>query len=84
MCYQRHKQRVKEYFQGRDNILSIDINQADNLPKLLGFLGLEYSGSEQLPHMNIGNRVDNWNDIKHKHKINPNTAGREGRKFFDY
>jgi hypothetical protein len=84
MCYQRHKQRVKEYFQGRDNILSIDINQADNLPKLLGFLGLEYSGSEQLPHMNIGNRVDSWNDIKHKHKINPNTAGREGRKFFDY
>jgi hypothetical protein len=83
-CYQRHKQGVNDYFHGRDNILNIDINQADSLPQLLGFLGLQYSGDEQFPHLNIGKRVDNWNDIKHIHKINPNAAGREGRKFFDY
>jgi hypothetical protein len=83
-CYQRHKQEANDYFHGRDNILNIDINQADSLPQLLGFLGLQYSGDEQFPHLNIGKRVDNWNDIKHIHKINPNAAGREGRKFFDY
>jgi hypothetical protein len=83
-CYQRHEQAVIGYFHGRDNLLSIDINQADSMPKLLHFLGLSYSGEEQFPHLNIGNRVDNWKDIKHTNKINPNTAGREGRKFFDY
>lgn len=83
-CYQRHEQAVIDYFYGRDNLLSIDINQANSLPKLFGFLGLPCLGDEQFPHLNIGNRVDNWKDIKHTHKINPNTAGREGRKFFDY
>ncbi|PKG96662.1 sulfotransferase [Paraglaciecola sp. MB-3u-78] len=83
-CYQRHEQGVIEFFQGRDNILNIDINQADSLSLLLGFLNLQHSGDEQFPHLNMGKLVDNWKDIKHIHKINPNTAGREGRKFFDY
>lgn len=83
-CYQRHEQAVIDYFNGRDNLLSIEINQADSLPKLFGFLGLPCLVDEQFPHLNIGNRVDSWKDIKHTHKINPNTAGREGRKFFDY
>jgi hypothetical protein len=83
-CYQRHEQEVIDYFHGRDNILSIDINHTDSLSQLLSFLSLQYSGDEQFPHLNIGKLVDNWKDIKHIHKINPNTAGREGRKFFDY
>jgi uncharacterized protein (DUF952 family) len=83
-CYQRHKQGVKDYFQGQDNLLTIDINQSDSLSQLLGFLNVQYSGDKQFPHLNIGKLVDNWKDIKHIHKINPNTAGREGRKFFDY
>jgi hypothetical protein len=84
ICYQRHEQGVIDYFHGQDNLLSIDINQADNFSQLLNFLGLPQTGDEQLPHLNIGKLVDNWNDIKHTHKINPNTAGSEGRKFFDY
>jgi hypothetical protein len=83
-CYQRHEQGVEDYFYGRDNLLNIDITQADSLSMLLGFLGLEYPSDTQFPHLNIGKLVDNWNDIKHIHKINPNLAGSEGRKFFDY
>lgn len=83
-CYQRHEQVLVDYFHGRDNLLSIDISQADSLPRLLAFLGLPHSGDEQFPHLNIGKRVDNWKDIKHPHKVNPNAAGREHRKFFDY
>ena len=83
-CYQRHEQGVIDFFHGRDNILNIDINQVDSLSKLLGFLDLQHSGDEQFPHLNMGKLVDNWKDIKHVHKINPNRAGREGSKFFDY
>jgi hypothetical protein len=83
-CFQRHEQGVIDYFNGRDNILSIDISQVDSFPQLLDYLSIPHSNDEKFPHLNIGKLVDNWKDIKHKHKINPNTAGREGRKFFDY
>jgi len=83
-CYKRHEQGVINYFHGRDDLLSIDISQANSLPQLMSFLGLQHSGDEQFPHLNIGKRVDNWKDIKHPHKVNPNAAGREHRKFFDY
>jgi hypothetical protein len=84
MCYQRHEQGVIDYFHGRDNMLRININLADSFSQLLNFLNLQYSSGEQFPHLNMGKLVDNWKDIKHIHKINPNTAGREGRKFFEY
>jgi hypothetical protein len=83
-CYQRHEQLVINYFHGRDNLLSIDISRSDSLPQLLAFLGLQHSGDEIFPHLNIGKRVDNWKEIKHPHKVNANIAGKEGRKFFDY
>jgi len=83
-CYQRHEQVVIDYFHDRDDLLTIDISQPNSLPQLLGFLGLEYSGDEQFPHLNIGTRVDNWKEIKHPNKVNANIAGREHRKFFDY
>jgi hypothetical protein len=83
-CYQRHEQGVIDFFYGRNNILNIDINQAGSLSQLLTFLNVKHSGEEQFPHLNMGKLVDNWKDIKHIHKINPNTAGKEGRKFFDY
>ncbi len=83
-CYQRHEQGVMDYFHGRDNLLSINISQADSLLQLLGFLGLQHSGDEQFPRLNIGKRVDNWKEIKHPHKVNANAAGKEHRKFFDY
>jgi hypothetical protein len=84
MCYQRHEQGVIDYFHGRDNMLRINIKLADSFSQLFSFLNLQYSSGEQFPHLNMGKLVDNWKDIKHIHKINPNTAGREGRKFFEY
>jgi hypothetical protein len=83
-CYLRHEQRVRDYFNGRDNLLCIDISQTDSFPKLLAFLGLPNGDVEQFPHLNIGKRVDHWKQTKHPHKVNPNAAGQEGRKFFDY
>jgi hypothetical protein len=84
MCYQRHEQGVIDYFHGRDNMLRINIKLADSFSQLFSFLNLQYSSGEQFPHLNMGKLVDNWKDIKHIHKINPNTAGIEGRKFFEY
>ena len=83
-CYQRHEQSVIDYFHDSDNLLSIDVSEADSLPRLLGFLGLPHSGDEQFPHLNIGRRVDSWGEYKHPNKVNANAAGRERRKFFDY
>jgi len=83
-CYQRHEKLVMDYFNGRDNLLSIDIGQVDGLHRLFDFLGLTYSDDEQFPHLNIGKRVDHWKEIKHPNKVNPNAAGREHRQFFDY
>jgi len=83
-CYQRHERLVKDYFHGKDNLLSINVSQLNSLALLMDFLDLPHSGEEQFPHLNIGKRVDNWKEIKHPNKINANAAGREGRKFFDY
>ena len=83
-CYHYHEQMVMEYFHDRDDLLSIDISQADSMPQLKTFLGIPHSGNEGFPHLNIGKRVDNWKEIKHPHKVNANAAGREHRKFFDY
>ncbi|BCE02110.1 sulfotransferase [Marinicellulosiphila megalodicopiae] len=83
-CYKRHEQEVMTYFEGKNTLLSIDISQPNSLPSLLEFLGLPFTGDEVFPHLNIGKRVDNWKEIKHSNKVNPNAAGREGRKFFDY
>ena len=81
-CYKKHEQQVNDYFQGRNDLLSIDISQADSLPKLLQFLGVPHTGNERFPHLNIGKRVDNWKEIKSPNKVNPNAAGVEGRKYF--
>lgn len=82
-CYQRHEQAVIDYFNGQNNLLSIDVSQTDSLPKLLSFLDLKESENKQFPHLNIGKRVDNWKTHKHANKVNSNAAGKEHRKFFD-
>lgn len=83
-CYQRHEQAVLEYFNGRDDLLKIDLNNSKSLSQLLGFLNLQHSNNVKFPHLNVGKLVDNWKGIKHINKINSNLAGRQGRKFFDY
>jgi len=37
-CYQRHEQEVADFFHHRENLLRIDISQAESLPNLLDFI----------------------------------------------
>ena len=87
-CYQNHKKEILTYFATRDDFLSIDISQSGSLGTLLSFLGISIEGLTQtdtdFPRLNIGKQVDSWKEFKHPNKINPNSAGREHRKFFDY
>lgn len=83
-CYVAHKQAVLDYFANRHDLLSIDISQTGSLKKLLEFLGIDTQAAGEFPHLNIGKRVDSWKEFKHPNKINPMTAGKEHRKFFDY
>ena len=91
-CYQNHKEEVLTYFSSRDDFLSIDISQSGSLKALLSFLDIAIEDSTgkpndsniNFPRLNIGKQVDSWKEFKHPNKINPNSAGREHRKFFDY
>ena len=91
-CYQTHKEEVLSYFSKREDFLSIDISQSGSLTTLLSFLDIAIEGiAEQshgtdinFPKLNIGKQVDSWKEFKHPNKVNPNSAGKEHRKFFDY
>ena len=83
-CYEKHKTEVFEYFYGREDFMSINLSDKGSLASLLEFLGLEVKGSQEFPHMNIGRHVSGWREYKHPNKVNPNKAGKEGLKFFDY
>jgi hypothetical protein len=83
-CYQRHQQRVYSYFEGRDNLLTIDISKQDSLLKMKQFLEMEEEGCIDFPKLNIGRNVANWKDYKHPNKISSNLAGVDHRKYFDF
>ena len=91
-CYQVHKEEVLNYFSTRDDFLSIDIGQSGSLGTLLSFLDIAIEDSTEessdaninFPRLNIGKQVDSWKEFKHPNKVNPNSAGVEHRKFFDY
>lgn len=83
-CYERHQQQVDLYFQGRDDLLSINISEAGSLQVLLSFLEVDNQDNQQFPHLNQGSQVSNWKSYKHANKINSLSAGKEHRKFFDY
>ncbi|GLS92337.1 sulfotransferase family protein [Psychromonas marina] len=83
-CYLKHEQQVESYFQGRDDLLSIDISHVGSLTALLKFLDHECDSAQQFPHLNKGTQVANWKEYKHANKINSLSAGRDHRKFFDY
>jgi hypothetical protein len=83
-CYQRHQKEVLNYFSGRDDFLSINLSHPDSFNKLCQFLDLKALSTTHFPHLNIGKQVDSWKELKHPNKINPNSAGKEHRKFFNY
>lgn len=84
-CYEKHRQQVEDYFQGRSDLLSIDISKQGSLYTLYAFLGLETaSENKQFPHLNQGTQVSNWKAYKHVNKINSLSSGKNQRRFFDY
>jgi hypothetical protein len=87
-CYKRHQQKVESYFQGRQNLLSIDISEQGSLSTLKTFLEVDsdsyHDDNSKFPHFNQGTQVSNWKAYKHNNKINSLSAGKNHRKFFDY
>lgn len=83
-CYLRHQQAVYRYFEGRDDLLSIDISEPGSLEKMKQFLAIETGDSTDFPKLNVGRSVASWKEYKHPNKINSNMAGIEHRKYFDY
>jgi hypothetical protein len=83
-CYERHQTMVYSYFEGRDNLLTIDISEQGNLLKMKQFLDMEEEGDIDFPKLNVGRNVANWKDYKHPNKISSNLAGVDHRKYFDF
>lgn len=83
-CYRGHRQSMLDFFSGRNELLSINIGQAGSLKTLLDFLGIDSETAGEFPHLNSGKEVDGWKNFKHPNKINPYSAGKEHRRFFDY
>lgn len=83
-CYLTHQSQVFEYFKNRDDLLKLDVSECNGLGRLLDFLNIDHQGNLNFPHVNKGKFVDHWKDTKHPNKVNPNSAGIEHRKFFDY
>ena len=83
-CYQQHQHKLLDYFSNRDDLLSIPIHQSGSLSTLLNFIGKDTAHKLDFPHLNAGNMVTTWKDIKHPNKISSNASGHRRRKFFDY
>ncbi|WP_299263195.1 sulfotransferase [uncultured Psychrosphaera sp.] len=83
-CYKRHEKAVQEYFENRDDFLSIDVSEPNSLLKMSRFLGLSAKKDATFPKLNVGRNVASWGEYKHPNKINSNLAGIEQRKYFDY
>ncbi len=83
-CYRKHRQGVINYFNQRENLLTINISQKNSLTSLLHFLNITDECINDFPKLNVGKQVDSWKNFKHHNKINALAAGKEHKKFFDY
>tara|TARA_B100000809_G_C15021118_1_gene488476 strand:+ start:385 stop:1017 length:633 start_codon:yes stop_codon:yes gene_type:complete len=83
-CYRKHQRKIFDYFDGRDNLLKIDIGQTGSLTTLLQWLNFSSASYAEFPLLNSGKEVDAWKNHKHPNKINPNSSGPNHRKFFAY
>ena len=83
-CYIQHREKIVNYFAGRNDLLELDISNPTSLQVLLTFLNVPCKENIEFPKLNVGKEVDSWKNLKHPNKINSLSAGREHRKFFDY
>lgn len=76
-CYQRHYQGAMDYFAGREqDLLCIDLAQADSFARLLDFLGVTETDVAGFEHINRGGKVTAWKQVKHPLKIASTRNGR--------
>ncbi|WP_153914778.1 sulfotransferase family protein [Shewanella sp. TC10] len=88
-CYLSHQQAVFDYFEGRNDLLTIALDDPNSLQTLLRFIGVSdeaitRNDTVDFPVLNVGTHVASWGEYKHPNKVNTNLAGPEHRKFFDY
>ncbi|TEW55223.1 sulfotransferase family protein [Psychromonas sp. RZ22] len=83
-CYVNHQRKVESYFEGRDDLICINLSDVNSLRKLFLFLDLPYKTGQTFPHLNKGSQVAKWTNYKHPNKISSFSAGKEHRQFFDY
>lgn len=78
-CYQRHQQRVLNYFQDRKNdLLTIEVSDPQSYQQLLAFLTIapEQGRVSGFAKINIGGKVKAWQDINNILKIESTNKGR--------
>lgn len=77
-CYQRHQQQIAEFFKSRpDDLLTIDVSDADSFAKLLSFIDFtDDVDGQAFKLINKGGKVTAWNDIKHPLKVASTRNGR--------
>jgi hypothetical protein len=76
-CYLSHKQQVLNHFKNRENdLLTIDVAQADSFVRLENFLQTTAISSSTFEKLNIGNKVTAWKQIKHPNKIESTRNGK--------
>lgn len=78
-CYQRHRQGVLDYFQGREqDLLILDVSRQESFSRLLAFLNI--TADEGTPYgfdrINTGSKVTAWNKIRHPLKVDATQAGK--------
>lgn len=83
-CYLAHQQHVMHYFKDRNDLLSIDISVENSYQRLCEFLSIPFSEGKGFPHLNVGNQVSKWKQVKHDNKVSSFSAGVHHRQFFDY
>lgn len=83
-CYLAHQTAVMAYFAGRKDFLAIDISAQHSFAELLAFLNINSNAACDFPHLNVGNQVDKWQQLKHPNKINSLSAGKDHKQFLDY
>ncbi len=68
-CYNRHKQRVKNFFSNKhDALLSIDVSTLNSCKQLLEFLEI-HGHYADFPITNIKNKITYWKTIQHPLKV---------------
>lgn len=72
-CYNTHKSKMLEYFSAyKDCLLIVDIEHPEAAQTLHSFLfgkSTQHQKDDKLPQVNIGRRINYWEEIEYSNKI---------------